>query len=165
MRLLVLADTHLTSADLASVPAGVVQALDRADVVLHAGDVVSAAALQALRDAVGGRPFYAVLGNNDRQLTGILPESLLLDFDGAAIALVHDAGRREGRAARLHRRFPTAAMVVFGHSHVPCNEIGVGAQILFNPGSPTQRRTQPHPTIGLVDVEGGRVRRREVRVV
>ncbi len=155
----VLSDTHLASADLRRVPAGAVAAVRRADVVVHAGDVTSPAALAALRELA---EVHAVLGNNDLALAGALPETLVLDLAGVTVAVVHDSGRREGRAARLHQRFPTAGVVVFGHSHAPCDELGLDGQILFNPGSPTQRRRQPRPTIGLLDLDGGRVLRRAI---
>jgi putative phosphoesterase len=159
VHVVVLADTHLRSADLDRLPEPVTRAARRADVLVHAGDVVTPGALGALGTLA---PVHAVLGNNDHELAGSLPETLLLDLGGVAVAVVHDAGRREGRAARLRRRFPTAGVVVFGHSHVPVDEVGLEGQILFNPGSPTQRRAQPRCTFGVLELAGGRVRRRAI---
>ena len=73
-----------------------------------------------------------------------------------AIGLVHDSGQRDGRPARLRRWFPTARVVIFGHSHVPLIE-QAGDLLLFNPGSPTDRRRQPNHTMGLLRVEDGEV--------
>jgi putative phosphoesterase len=98
-----------------------------------------------------------VLGNNDRGLHGVLPESLLLELGGVRIAMVHDSGAKTGRPRRLHRRFPKADLVVFGHSHVPVNEMGEQEQLLFNPGSPTQRRAQPHRTFGRLRLDRGQI--------
>ena len=56
----------------------------------------------------------------------------------------------------MRRRFPEAGLVVFGHSHIPLDESADGLRIL-NPGSPTDRRRQPHGTIGLLTVAGGRL--------
>ena len=61
-----------------------------------------------------------------------------------------------GRSARLHRRFPDAQLIVFGHSHIPLDVTADGVRI-FNPGSPTDRRRQPYGTLGLLDIEAGRV--------
>jgi predicted phosphodiesterase len=47
--------------------------------------------------------------------------------------------------------------VVFGHSHAPVDEVGLDGQRLFNPGSPTQRRRQPHPSFGVLDLADGEV--------
>ena len=156
-----LSDSHLTKG-IDGVGAQVLGALSRADVVLHAGDVTSRKALAELEDLA---PTYAVLGNNDRDLSEVLPESRLLELGGVRIAMVHDSGARAGRPRRLHRRFPDADLVVFGHSHVPVDEVGELGQLLFNPGSPTQRRSQPHRTFGRLLLDGGRVLRREIEIL
>jgi predicted phosphodiesterase len=99
-------------------------------------------------DALAPRaPVVAVRGNNDVTLDD-LPDERIVDVDGWRIALVHDSGPATGRAARLHRRFPDAHAVVFGHSHIPWSAIGVDGQRLCNPGSAVQRRRQPERTLG-----------------
>jgi putative phosphoesterase len=129
-------------------------AVDRADGVLHAGDVTDTELLDHLASR---RPLWAVLGNNDRTLTKRLPEVVEETLGGVPVAMVHDSGPRKGREARLSRRFPHARVVVFGHSHEPVDALGVGGQRLFNPGSPTQRRRQPVATYGWLKLDGGRV--------
>ncbi|HEX8132013.1 MAG TPA: metallophosphoesterase family protein, partial [Actinomycetes bacterium] len=92
------------------------------------------------------------------------PPTLVLDLDGLELGMVHDAGPRAGRARRLRRRFPTADLVVFGHSHIPLDLTDEEAGLrIFNPGSPTDRRRQPHGTMGLLRVDRGRLR--EARIV
>jgi uncharacterized protein len=144
----VLADTHIPrrARDL---PPQAYQHLLGVDAILHAGDVLAAELLERLARIA---PVHAVLGNNDRGLT--LPERLELDWEGVALAMVHDSGAREGRAARLRRWFPRAQAVVFGHSHIPLNERQEGL-LLFNPGSPTDRRRQPRHTMGRLRIAGG----------
>ncbi|HVL29011.1 MAG TPA: metallophosphoesterase family protein, partial [Acidimicrobiales bacterium] len=66
-------------------------------------------------------------------------------------------GPSAGRAGRMHRKFPDAGVVVFGHSHIPWNGAGLDGQLLFNPGSPTDRRSQPHHTLGTLELRDGRV--------
>jgi putative phosphoesterase len=105
-----------------------------------------------------------VLGNNDAALTGTLPETVELELEGVRVAMIHDSGARKGRETRLRRRFPSADVVVFGHSHIPWNGEGADGQLLFNPGSPTQRRRQPHCTFGILDFERGVVGAAVVRV-
>lgn len=154
VRALVLADTHLTAARLDRLPDPVREAAGAVDVILHAGDIVSTAVLDDL-----GRyaPVHAVCGNNDHDLVGVLPERVELDLDGVAVAMVHDSGARAGRPARLRRWFPQADVVVFGHSHQPVAEWTSDGLLLLNPGSPTQRRREPHATFALLDVVDGRV--------
>ena len=161
MEVVILSDSHL-SAGLDAVGDQVLRAVTKADVVLHAGDVTSR---QALEELGAMAETYAVLGNNDHDLAGILQESRMLELGGVRVALVHDSGATKGRAKRLHRRFPNADLVVFGHSHVPVDEVGEQNQILFNPGSPTQRRSQPHRTFGRMSFAGGRVQRRCIEIV
>jgi predicted phosphodiesterase len=85
--------------------------------------------------------------------------------DGVRIAMIHDSGARAGRPARLRKRFPDAAVVVFGHSHQPVCEAGADGQLLFNPGSPTERRREPHRTFGILEVEDGRIFNAEICAV
>ena len=135
-------------------PDAVYAELERVDLVLHAGDVLT----QDLLDELGGfAPVHAVLGNNDAGLVGVLPEALSLDLDGVAVAMVHETGVTKGRPARVRRRFPDAAIVIYGHSHEPYDEIGVGSQRLFNPGSPTERRRAAHHTSGRLDFASGQI--------
>ncbi len=153
-RLLVLADTHVAHPGSRPVPDEVWAVARTADLILHAGDVTS----QWLLDELSGvAPVVAVLGNNDLELRHVLPEAVDLEVEGLPIAMLHDSGPTEGRPARLHRRFPDAGVVVYGHSHVPDDSDGVGGQRLFNPGSCTQRRRQPHATYGLLGIRGGRL--------
>jgi putative phosphoesterase len=158
VRALVLADTHLRS-DLSRLPAAVWDAVEEADVVLHAGDVVTGDLLDALRRR---RPVHAVLGNNDRDLVGRLPDRLTVELGGVRVAMVHDSGARGGRERRMRRWFPEADVVVFGHSHEPVDAEGEDGQRLFNPGSAVQRRRQPERTIGRLVFEGGAVVEHEI---
>jgi uncharacterized protein len=104
--------------------------------------------LQAL-----GAPVAAVHGNVDElALAELLPEARLVEAGGARIGIVHDAGPAGGRLERLRQRFPNADAVVFGHSHVPLHERAPDGFQIFNPGSPTDRRRQPHHTMGLARV-------------
>lgn len=154
MHVVVVADTHIRRGSSRRLPSRARLALERADVILHAGDIVVGEVLDDLRRHA---PVHAVLGNNDHELVGELPETLTLDLGGLAVAMVHDSGPRRGRPGRLRRWFPDAGLVVFGHSHVPVNEAGIAGQWLLNPGSPTERRRQPHHTIATFDVADGRL--------
>jgi len=158
----VLADTHIRRGSMRRLPPPVYAALERADLVLHAGDVVTGVLLEEL---TGFAPTLAVLGNNDTELVGELPEERVFTVDGLRIAMVHDSGARKGREARLRRRFPTADLVVFGHSHIPVDAPGLDGQRLFNPGSPTERRRQPAPTFGRLRIGEGRLLGHEIVAV
>ena len=155
MRIVVLSDTHMAPGSRRRLPDEVYSALDHADAIIHAGDIVTAELVYELQ---GFAPVHAVLGNNDDgQLAGMLPETFVHDFDGVRVGAIHDSGPREGRAGRMRRRFPDADVVVFGHSHIPFCDTHLEGQLLFNPGSPTDKRREPVPTYGLLQVDGGQV--------
>jgi putative phosphoesterase len=159
MRVFVLSDTHRKAGDERPLPDPVLGELAAADVVLHAGDVTSRALLDQL---AAGAPVHAVLGNNDDATLVDLPERLELELDGVRVAMVHDSGASKGREARMRRWFPAADVVVFGHSHIPIDAEGEDGQRLFNPGSPTQRRRQPQPSFGVLEIADRRLVRHEV---
>jgi putative phosphoesterase len=160
VRVVVLADTHIRRGSSRRLPDVVYEELDRCDAILHAGDFVVPSVIDELS---GFAPVHGVLGNNDYGLD--LPETWSGSLGGVPVAMIHDSGPRAGRAGRMARRFPDAAVVVFGHSHEPCDELGVGGQRLFNPGSATERRRQPRHTYGVLDVCDGDVREHRILAV
>ena len=152
MRVAVLSDTHAPHRWRGCPPA-VAAVLEHCELILHAGDVCTAEVLEELSQWA---PVQAVLGNNDGvdvQDWGA-PETLQLTVAGLPVAMIHDSGPAAGRAGRLRTLFPDAGLVIFGHSHIPWDET-VAGQRAFNPGSPTDRRRQPHGTMGLLDVRDG----------
>jgi putative phosphoesterase len=154
MRVVVLADTHAPRRWRGCPPA-VAGQLTGADLILHAGDVCVPSVLDEL---AAYAPVKAVRGNNDGPDVAAwgAPDTLEFELAGLPVAMVHDSGPAARRTARMKRRFPGAELVVFGHSHIPLDETGDGVRI-FNPGSPTDRRRQPHGTIGLLRIEEARI--------
>ena len=150
----VISDTHMPRGPRA-LPDRCVELLRGADAILHAGDFMR---VEVLRDLQAlGPPVHAVFGNvDDGLLKTTLPERLVVPLAGARIGMVHVAGARTGRLERLRRAFPDADAVVFGHSHMPEHEEHDGFQI-FNPGSPTERRRAPTNTMGVANIEDGRI--------
>jgi putative phosphoesterase len=131
-----------------------------AGLILHAGDVCTA---EVLDELAGYAPVLAVRGNNDGRDVAAwgAPERLETRIEGLRVAMVHDSGLASGRPARMRRWFPSADLVVFGHSHIPLDHAEHGQRI-FNPGSPTDRRRQPRGTLGLLEVADGRLTRAQI---
>jgi uncharacterized protein len=152
MRVVVLADTHAPRR-WRSCPPRVARQLRGADLILHAGDVCTAAVLAELSEYA---PVVAVAGNNDGPDVADWGAAPTAEFtlDGFRVAMLHDSGPTSGRLARMRRAFPRADLVVFGHSHIPLDQSGYGLRI-FNPGSPTDRRRQPHGTLGVLTIADG----------
>jgi putative phosphoesterase len=160
-RLAIVADTHMPRGR-RKLPQRCLDELRAADLIVHLGDFSAVSVLERLEAL--GPPLAAVHGNvDDAELRRRLPTELALDVGGVRIGLVHDAGPRRGRLERLRDRFPGAAAVLFGHSHLPLHETGDGFQI-FNPGSPTERRRAPSRTMGIGEVEGGSLRLRLIEL-
>jgi uncharacterized protein len=155
MRLLLLADTHVPrrARDL---PAQVWQEVDRADLVVHAGDWIDVALLDAL--STRARALLACWGNNDGPaLRARLPEVARLELDGLRMAVVHETGAATGRERRADAAFPDTDVLVFGHSHIPWDTTTPAGLRLLNPGSPTDRRRQPACTYMTAEARGGRL--------
>ncbi|MFF9086305.1 metallophosphoesterase family protein [Streptomyces sp. NPDC014991] len=144
MRLLIMSDTHLPKRA-KRLPEPLLAELPHADVVLHAGDWVDAATLDLLESR--SRRLIGVYGNNDGpDLRARLPEVARAELGGLRFAVVHETGPAQGREARCAARFPGVDVLVFGHSHIPWDTTAPGGLRLLNPGSPTDRRRQPHCT-------------------
>jgi putative phosphoesterase len=153
----IIADTHMPRGA-RRLPARCAELIAAAEAVVHAGDFFALPALEEI-EALNPR-LHAVYGNVDEPaLRARLPETLTVALgDGRSLALIHDAGPAKGRLARMRRRFPEADAVVFGHSHMPLLESGEGELAgfqIFNPGSPTERRRSPRPSMGLLECGRG----------
>jgi putative phosphoesterase len=155
VRLAIVSDTHLPKGA-RRIPDACLERMRAADAILHAGDFVALSVLRELEAL--GPPVHAVHGNVDGpDLRALLPATRMVEAAGARIAMIHDAGPADGRLERMRRRFPDAAAVVFGHSHLPLHEVAADGFAIFNPGSPTERRRAPRHTMGVATAERGRV--------
>lgn len=148
-----MSDTHLPKRAKA-LPEPLLAELPRADVVVHAGDWVDEATLDLLE--ARSRRLVAVYGNNDGPgLRARLPEVARADLAGLRLAVVHETGGAQGREPRCAARFPDTDVLVFGHSHIPWDTTASTGLRLLNPGSPTDRRRQPHCTYMTAAVTDG----------
>ncbi|WP_181806516.1 metallophosphoesterase family protein [Streptomyces shenzhenensis] len=153
MRLLLTSDTHLPLRA-KRLPDQLLAELPRADAVLHAGDWVDEATLDLLESR--SRRLIGVYGNNDGPgLRARLPEVAYAELGGLRFGVIHETGAAPGREARCAARFPDLDVLVFGHSHIPWDTTAPGGLRLLNPGSPTDRRRQPHCTYLTATAAGG----------
>ncbi|BBX19771.1 YfcE family phosphodiesterase [Mycolicibacterium duvalii] len=156
MRLLLIADTHVPhrAKDL---PARVWSEVDAADVVFHAGDWMDPGLLDQLQTRANR--LVACWGNNDgAELRRRLPERADVVLDGVRFTVTHETGAATGREARMARQYPNTDVLVFGHSHIPWDTTARTGLRLLNPGSPTDRRRQPHCTYMTATVHSGVLR-------
>ncbi|MFD5214672.1 metallophosphoesterase family protein [Microbacterium sp. NPDC058345] len=153
--LLLLADTHVPLRA-RRLPDAVLEAVDDVDVVVHAGDWVDTATLDLLENRA--RRLHGVHGNNDGPgLRARLPEVARFRVEDVEIAVIHETGPANGREHRADAAFPGVDLLVFGHSHIPWDTVSARGMRLLNPGSPTDRRRQPHCTMMLATIDGAAV--------
>ncbi len=149
MDIAIISDTHMPRGP-RRLPPDCVARLAAADLIIHAGDFSTLEVLEQVRSY---GPVAAVRGNvDDVDTRAVLPEATVVPVGEHRIAVVHDAGDARGRLARLRGRFPGVDAVIFGHSHVPLYERAPDGFAIFNPGSPTERRREPHHTMGICRV-------------
>jgi putative phosphoesterase len=154
-RIVILSDTHVPQRARA-LPPRVWDAVDAADLVIHAGDWNGFALLDEMEQRA--TRLLAVHGNNDPpEFATRLPEIARATVDGIRFAVVHETGGKAGREARMAAAFPDADVLVFGHSHIPWDTVAPTGLRLLNPGSPTDRRRQPHGTYLSAVADDGRL--------
>ncbi|QHT58299.1 YfcE family phosphodiesterase [Cellulomonas sp. H30R-01] len=141
MRVVAMADTHVPGRA-RDLPTELWDEVGRADLVVHAGDWVDAALVDAL--AARSRALLACHGNNDgRDVRARVPEVARATVAGVRVGVVHETGAATGRERRCDAAYPDLDVLVFGHSHIPWDTTTRGGLRLLNPGSPTDRRRQP----------------------
>jgi uncharacterized protein len=162
MKIIVLSDTHIP-ARAAAVPEEVCEVLERADLVLHAGDFTDAKTIAYLQ----GLPrFIGVAGNMDGpQVRHGLRDFEIVEVEGIRIGLIHGWGAPDPlpRMLREHLAGEKLDVIVYGHSHRPACE-RIDGVLVFNPGSPTDTVFAPYRSYGTLTIEGGRVEGEIVRL-
>jgi putative phosphoesterase len=154
--LVIVSDTHIPKRA-RDLPAVLWNAVESADLVVHAGDWVEVALLDEL-EARSAR-LVGVVGNNDGpDLRARLPEVATAVVDGIRLAVVHETGQAAGRELRMETAFPDTDLLVFGHSHIPWDTVSPAGMRLLNPGSPTDRRRQPAGTFMTATADDGALR-------
>jgi putative phosphoesterase len=153
VRLLLIADTHVPKRA-RDLPKPVWDQVDRADVVIHAGDWVEPALLELL--SARAQQLVGCWGNNDGpELRRRLPERADVMLGGLRFTVVHETGAATGREARMAKLYPDTDVLVFGHSHIPWDTTAKTGLRLLNPGSPTDRRRQPYCTYMTATADNG----------
>jgi len=154
-RIGVLSDTHLLKNG--KLPREVWHGLSDVNAILHAGDILDPAVLEELECLA---PTYAVQGNCDVFYQTDLPDKRIVEFNGVRIGITHGhLGRGRTTPERALQLFcaQDVQVIVFGHSHMPYLDYRDGI-LLFNPGSPTAKRSAPHYSYGLITLKEGQIK-------
>ncbi|WCK56822.1 metallophosphoesterase [Aneurinibacillus sp. Ricciae_BoGa-3] len=150
MRIGVVSDTHMPSRA-NGIPKELAEGLKGVDLIVHAGDWVAPDVADLLEEIA---PVEGVSGNNDgEEIRARFGRKKILQLAGFKIGVVHGDGSKwttEKRAREAFRN-ETVDIIIFGHSHAPYREEVEGA-LLFNPGSPTDKRRQPLFSYGILEL-------------
>ena len=151
----VISDSHVPErAD--AIPDGFAERVAAADRVVHAGDFVDAATLEAVRD-LAGDDLVAVHGNMDpRNLD--LPAVATFEAGGVEFVVTHGTGDLETYedrvAAVVREQGDEDAVGIAGHTHEVLDAVVDGVRLL-NPGSVTGADPAERATMLILEVESG----------
>ncbi|MDH3495814.1 MAG: metallophosphatase family protein [Gemmatimonadota bacterium] len=147
MRLGVIADTHGLLRD------GVLDVFAAVDHILHAGDIGSPALLDRLAQLA---PVTAVYGNTDGlELRMRCPRVAQIELDGLYVTVTHGDQLGSPTPEALHREFPDADIIVYGHTHTARLELVAKTVTVMNPGAAGPRRFEVLPSVGIMELEPG----------
>jgi uncharacterized protein len=125
------------------------QALQGVEHIIHPGDLGSFAEIDergkmARVTATGGK----VEGGDG---TRGFPATAVAEFDGQSLYVIHNL-----RDMDLDPLAAGFSAVIYGHSHIPTQEIHRGI-LYFNPGSSGPRRFHLPPSVGILLISGTQV--------
>jgi putative phosphoesterase len=155
MRIVVVSDTHMPRMN-KKLPKRLLHELKATDAILHAGDWTQMSVYDTLASYA---PTYGVTGNNDgMDIARRFGLRKVLEFEGKRIGIVHGhgAGYRIDTESRALGTFKNTRLdaIIYGHSHIPVLK-RTGEMLVFNPGSPTDKRRQPLYSFGILEISAG----------
>lgn len=147
MKIAVVSDTHIPKKK--KLPGPLLEGLEGADLIIHAGDWQDITVYEELSDLA---PVIGVHGNtDDEEIVSRFPDSMTLDLLGWKIGVTHGHGNGRTTEQRAISKFQKGSLdcLIFGHSHIPVLKYA-GGLLLFNPGSPTDKRRQTMFSYGMI---------------
>ncbi|MNC04283.1 phosphodiesterase [compost metagenome] len=162
MKVGVVSDTHMTRMA-KKLPKALTEGLAGVELILHLGDWVD---LEIVDELAKIAPVEGIAGNNDgREIVERFGEQKILTLAGARIGMIHGHAPYSGRGTdgNALKAFAGEQLdcILFGHSHQPLLRRENGL-LLFNPGSPTDKRREKLYSFGLMDIEDGNIEARHV---
>lgn len=150
MRIGIISDTHMPRSA-KQIPNELRKGLQGVELVLHAGDWTNPEIIDAFEQIA---PVDGVAGNNDgTEIRQRLGRKKIIELAGFRVGIVHGDGTQKTTEVRAWEAFAQEQVdaIIFGHSHIPFLQSHKGV-LLFNPGSPTDKRRQPRFSYGLMEL-------------
>lgn len=151
MKIGVISDTHIPI-QAQVLPRQVLECFKKADMVIHAGDLVELNVLKELETVCPN--VLAVWGNMDSyEAKEKLPEKKIIEIGKYKIGVIHGYGHPNKLIEIVEDKFKNDSVdvIIFGHSHVPLNEKKEGI-LYFNPGSLTDKIFSPYNSYGIIEI-------------
>lgn len=147
MRLGIISDTHNL------LRPEVFDVFQEVDHILHAGDIGDPDILTQL-EAIA--PVTAVWGNTDGfDIRAMVPEVAQFRLEGIDFVVIHGHQVGSPTPEKLYEKFPTAEVIIYGHTHQPLlTNLDVVVTVM-NPGSAGARRFDLPPSVGIMELEAG----------
>ncbi|GAB4274562.1 MAG: metallophosphoesterase [Candidatus Rifleibacteriota bacterium] len=145
MKIGIISDTHYGYPERQVIPDWIRSAFCGVDMIIHAGDVESPA---ALREFEAIAPVYAVRGNCDIGLN--TPETINIEIGCGLLTAAHRASQARN-AVR-----PETKVLVYGHTHIPLIN-DEGDLLVINPGSPSLPRGGLPASVAILTIENGKL--------
>lgn len=150
MNIVVISDTHLPKRKM-GLPTRLLEQLKDADLIIHAGDWTT---IDVYKELQSYARVEGVYGNVDGQeIIELLSFKKIVEVCGFKIGITHGHGKGKTTEKRAIEAFKGEKVdcIIFGHSHIPVNRFE-GEILIFNPGSPTDKRRQKQYSFGVITI-------------
>lgn len=148
MKIVVISDTHLPKRK-KGLPTRLLVELKDVELIIHAGDWQTIDVYHELQSYARVEGVY---GNvDDLELLGLLPSKKIIKAGGFTIGITHGHGKGKTTEKRAIAAFEEEKVdcIIYGHSHIPVKRFE-GDILIFNPGSPTDKRRQKFFSFGVI---------------
>lgn len=151
MKVVIVSDTHIP-VRAKKLPEALTVMCQDADFIVHAGDWQE---MNVFHELSAYAETDGVAGNVDPwDIAEKFGHKKIFTFGNVTVGVVHGDGGRKSTEQQAIDTFKDEKVdiIVFGHSHIPLMRESEGV-MLFNPGSPTDKRRQPHYSFGVLEIE------------
>jgi uncharacterized protein len=150
VKIVVLSDTHLPKRK-KGLPTRLLEQLKDTELIIHAGDWTT---IDVYKELQSYARVEGVYGNVDgKEIIELLPFKKIIEVCGFRIGITHGHGKGKTTEKRAIEVFKGEKVdcIIFGHSHIPVNRFE-GEILIFNPGSPTDKRRQKQYSFGVITI-------------